>query len=75
MLEDLKQRYPLNPDETRGGRNNQLRKLKRVDDEHAAISIESIEICELSQESKLELFVKIASELDIKSIQKKENNL
>ena len=40
VLEDLKQRYPLNPDETRGGRNNQLRKLKRVDKEHTAISIE-----------------------------------
>ena len=75
VLEDLKKRYPLNPDETRGGRNNQLRKLKRVDDEHAAISIESIEICELSQESKLELFIKVASELDIKSIQKKEDTL
>ena len=65
VLEELKQQYPLNPNENRGGwKKNQLTKLDIVPDIQEPITIDSTEIKEVTQESIARDIVSLAKQLN-----------
>ena len=68
VLEELKQQYPLNPDEKRGGGKNQLRKLEEVEDNQETITIEATEIKELTQSEIANNIVSLAKKLNTSEI-------
>ena len=63
-LEKLKQKYPINTDERRGRRKNPLSQLERVSENEEAITIESNEIKEVTQESIARDIVSLAKQLN-----------
>ena len=68
VLEDLKQQYPLNPDEKRGGGKNQLSKLEEVEDNQETITIEATELKELTQAEIANNIVSLAKQLNTSEI-------
>lgn len=68
VLEDLKQQYPLNPNEKRGGGKNQLSKLEEVEDNQETISIEATELKELTQDEIANNIVSLAKKLNTSEI-------
>ena len=63
-LEQLKKEYPLNTQETRGRKKNPLSQLHLVPDNQEAITIESTEVKEVTQESIARELVSLAKQLD-----------
>lgn len=63
-IEKLKQKYPINTEERRGRRKNPLTQLERVSDNQEAITIESTEVKEVTQESIARELVSLAKQLD-----------
>ncbi len=70
VLEDLKQQYPLNPNEKRGGGKKQLSKLEEVEDNQETISIEATELKELTQDEIANNIVSLAKKLNTSEIWK-----
>ena len=62
-LEKLKQKYPINTEERRGRRKNPLTQLERVSDNQEAITIESTEVKEVTQESIARDIVSLARQI------------
>lgn len=67
-LEQLKKEYPLNTKETRGRKKNPLSQLHLVPDNQEAITIESTEVKEVTQESIARELVSLAKQLKSKEI-------
>jgi len=63
-LEKLKQQYPINTEERRGRRKNPLSQLERVSDNQEAITIESTEVKEVTQESIARDIVSLAKQIN-----------
>ena len=63
-LEELKKQYPINIEENRGRKKNPLSQLERVPDNQEAITIESTEIKEVTQESIAKDIVSLVKQLD-----------
>ena len=63
-LEQLKKEYPINKEETRGRKKNPLSQLHLVPDNQEAITIESTEVKEVTQESIARELVSLAKQLD-----------
>lgn len=63
-IEKLKQKYPINTEERRGRRKNPLTQLERVSDNQEAITIESTEVKEVTQESIAKDIVSLVKQLD-----------
>ena len=63
-LEKLKQKYPINTEERRGRRKNPLTQLERVSDNQEAITIESTEVKEVTQESIARDIVSLAKQIN-----------
>ena len=68
VLEDLKQQYPINPNERRGGVKNQLSKLEEVEDNQETITIEATELKELTQAEIANNIVSLAKKLNTSEI-------
>jgi len=64
VLEELKQQYPINEDESRGRKKNLLSTLDIVPDLQDPITIESTEIKEVTQESIARDIVSLAKQLN-----------
>ena len=62
-LEKLKQQYPINTEETRGRKRNPLNQLQRVSDNQEAITVESTEVKEVTQESIARDIVSLAKQI------------
>ena len=62
-LEKLKQQYPINTEETRGRKRNPLNHLQRVSDDQEAITVESTEVKEVTQESIARDLVSLAKQI------------
>jgi hypothetical protein len=74
VLEELKQQYPINPNENRGGwKKNQLTKLDVVPDIQEPITIDSTEIKEVTQESIARDIVSLAKQLNTADGWKNQN--
>ena len=67
-LEKLKQQYSINTEETRGRKRNPLSQLQRVSDNQEAITVESTEVKEVTQESIAREIVSLAKQLKTKEI-------
>jgi len=63
-LEKLKQEFPINTEERRGRRKNPLSQLERVSDNQEAITIESTEVKEVTQESIARDIVSLAKQIN-----------
>jgi hypothetical protein len=63
-IEKLKQKYPINTEERRGRRKNPLTQLERVSDNQEAITIESTEVKEVTQESIARDIVSLAKQIN-----------
>jgi hypothetical protein len=63
-IEKLKQKYPINTEERRGRRKNPLTQLERVSDNEEAITIESTEVKEVTQESIARDIVSLAKQIN-----------
>ena len=63
-LEELKKQYPINIEENRGRKKNPLSQLERVPDNQEAITIESTEVKEVTQESIAKDIVSLVKQLD-----------
>ena len=63
-LEQLKKEYPTNKEETRGRKKNPLSQLHLVPDNQEAITIESTEVKEVTQESIAKDIVSLVKQLD-----------
>ena len=63
-LEKLKQKYPINTEERRGRRKNPLTQLERVSDNQEAITIESNEVKEVTQESIARDILSLAKQIN-----------
>ena len=68
VLEDLKQQYPLNPNEKRVGVKNQLSKLEEVEDNQETITIQATELKELTQDEIANNIVSLAKKLNTSEI-------